>query len=67
MALSDNPEDLEPKGHGCNTVTYNYECPNCGTDWTEDQLVDALNANEDWIILVQSCGYCPDCYPGELI
>ena len=43
-----------------------YECPNCRTRWTQEELLDELFSNEDWVVLVQGANFCPDCHPFDL-
>ena len=43
-----------------------YVCPECGAEWTEKEFHETLQNNEDWEVLVQSIGQCPDCCEVEL-
>lgn len=43
-----------------------YTCPNCGREWTEDELYEKLDDNEDTVVMLESCGMCPDCWEGDL-
>ena len=39
-----------------------YTCSYCGKTWTEDEFYEAVDDNEDDVVLMQSCGMCPDCW-----
>lgn len=43
-----------------------YKCPNCGASWTEDEFYQDCDDNEDDVVLMQSCGMCPECWTGDM-
>jgi len=42
-----------------------YRCPKCGATWTEDELYEDQDDNEDMVTFFMSIGQCPECYEGE--
>lgn len=47
-------DDLNNTGNG-------YSCPSCCLIWTEDELFDYFDDNEDSVLLAMSFDYCPAC------
>ena len=41
-----------------------YKCPNCRESWTENELYEAVDDNEDEVVLIRSIGRCPACFNG---
>lgn len=43
-----------------------YKCPNCGARWTDDEFYETVDDNEDEVVMIQSCGMCPECWTGDI-
>jgi len=42
-----------------------YTCPNCKATWTEDEIYADCDDNEDQVVMLESCGMCPECWTGD--
>jgi transcription elongation factor Elf1 len=42
-----------------------YTCPNCGCEFSMDELMEELGQNEDAVVTIISSDRCPECWEGE--